>query len=76
MNDNRHEVSGIEIHLLGYFIIDPEWFDFYSRLPGFRAVEVYDRRIGSGETRRLSVQIADRESFLHVTEYRFRAHRR
>lgn len=71
MNDNRDSSRGVEIHLIAYFRIDRELFDFFRLLPDFRAVEVYDRRIGSGEKRRISVQIADRESFLHVTEYRF-----
>ena len=71
MNDNWCEISGVEIHLLGYFITDRDEFDFYARLPDFNLIEVYERRLKRGKGRWIAIQQADSENFLRVTAYRF-----
>lgn len=71
MNDNTDKITGVEIHLPAYFLTDRDEFDFYSYLPDFRAIEVWERRLMRGHGRRLTIQMADKASFLCVTEYRF-----
>lgn len=70
MNDNRDNFRGVEIHLPAYLMTE-KWFDFFRLLPDFIAVDVHDRPVTFGEGRQLTVHMADRYSFLHVTVYCF-----
>lgn len=73
MNDNRDKSTGFQIHLPAYFLIDAKWFDFFRLLPDFKAIDVCERRLIFGPGRQLTIQIADSQSFVHVTVYRFSA---
>lgn len=71
MNDNRDSSTGVEVHLPAYFLTDEKWLDFFRLLPDFIEVDVHDRRLIFSRARQVTIQIADRYSFLHVTVYRF-----
>lgn len=73
MNDNRDNSRDVEILLPAYFLVSEKWFDFFRLLPSFHLVDVRDRRVLFAERRQLMIQMADRDSFLHVTVYRFSA---
>jgi hypothetical protein len=69
MNDNRDRFTGVQIHLPAYFYVNETWFEFFRQLPDFNVIDVHDRHVTAG--RLITIQIADRHSFLHVTAYRF-----
>jgi hypothetical protein len=71
MNDNRDKFTGIHVRRAAYLLTDHKWFDFFRLLPDFIEVDVHDSRVTFGDSRQLTVQMADRYSFLHVTVYRF-----
>lgn len=73
MNDTRDKSTGVEIHYPAYFYVNETWFDFFRLLPDFNVFDVYERRLTFGPGRQLTIQIADGQSFLHVTVYCFSA---
>lgn len=71
MNDNRDSATGFQVHLLAYFYVNETWFEFFRLLPDFAVVDVHDARLDYG--RRVTIQVPDYHSFLHVTAFRFYA---